>query len=104
MHPFPIRLELIPPINSSFGSRNLHLKRSNKRRLRDFGFAELAHPFLALFLLIQKLAFTRRVAAGAFGGHVFTQGGDGFAGVDISRLYCLLGEREARAFGEGVES
>jgi hypothetical protein len=41
--------------------------------LRDLDLAELAHPLLALFLLVEQLALAADVAAVAFGGHVLAQ-------------------------------
>src|SRR3954454_23770116 len=47
-----------------------HPQRRDERLLRDAHVAVLAHPRLALLLLLEKLAFAGRVAAVAFCGHV----------------------------------
>src|SRR5690349_10305879 len=57
---------------------------SNERLLRNADGAILPHPLLALFLLLQKLALSGRVAAVAFGGHVLAQGGDGLSRDDLA--------------------
>lgn len=48
----------------------IHLEGFDKRRLRDFHFAELAHLFLAGLLLFQQLFLARGVAAIALGRHI----------------------------------
>ena len=50
-----------------------------KRRLGNFDLAELPHPELAFFLLVQQFALAGNVAAVTFGRYVFAQGGNGFA-------------------------
>jgi hypothetical protein len=63
----------LPPIISLSYTPGLcpsipHLQRLNERLLRNIDLAELPHPLFALFLLVEQLAFARRVAAVAFGG------------------------------------
>ena len=48
----------------------VHLQRGKERALRNFNLAELAHPLLALFLLVQQLALAADVAAIALSRHV----------------------------------
>ena len=57
-----------------------HPQRFNKRFLRNAHITIIAHPGLALFLLLQQLLLARDVAAVAFGGHFLAQRGDCFAG------------------------
>ena len=64
--------------------RPVHLQRRDEGFLRDLHLAELAHPLLALFLLVEELALAGDVAAIAFGGDVLAQGRDGFAGDDLA--------------------
>uniref|UniRef100_A0A0N4ZLE2 Glucosamine_iso domain-containing protein n=1 Tax=Parastrongyloides trichosuri TaxID=131310 RepID=A0A0N4ZLE2_PARTI len=52
--------------------------------LRDLDLAELAHPLLALLLLLQQLALAGDVATVALGRHVLAQGADGLAGDDLA--------------------
>ena len=51
----------------------VHLQRRQERRLWDLHFAKLAHPLLALLLLLQQLALARDVAAIALRRHIFRQ-------------------------------
>ena len=84
------REEFTPPPSASFdklrtiGSLFAHAKSSNKRFLRDRHIAILAHPGLALLLLIQQLLLAANVAAIALRGHVLAHRGDGFAGDDFA--------------------
>ena len=48
--------------------------------LRDLDVPYLFHTLLALFLLFEKLPFSRDIAAVALGRHVFAQGRDALAG------------------------
>src|SRR5580698_9046141 len=65
-------------------SIRVHLERGDERFLRDVHLAELAHLFLALFLLVEELALAGDVAAVAFRGHVLAQRADGFARDDLA--------------------
>ena len=51
----------------------IHLERRNKRFLRDIHFPELPHLFLTGLLLVQELAFPRRVTTVALRRYVFAQ-------------------------------
>ena len=51
--------------------------------LRDFDLAELPHPLLTLALFGPQFTLSGDIAAIAFCGDVFAQGGDGFAGNDL---------------------
>ncbi len=53
-----------------------HPQRRDKSLLRDAHVAVLAHPGLALLLLVEQLLLAADVAAIALGGHVLAQGGD----------------------------
>src|SRR5687767_4314852 len=53
-----------------------NFEHGQERFLRDFHSTNSLHPPLALFLLFEKLAFTRDVAAVALGEHVLPDGGD----------------------------
>ena len=50
----------------------IHLQGGDKRFLGDFDLAELAHPLLALLLLVEEFAFAAGVAAVALGGDVLS--------------------------------
>src|SRR5579864_863625 len=54
----------------------IHLQRSDEGFLRNVDLAELAHPLLALLLLVEELAFAGDVAAIAFRGDVLAQCAD----------------------------
>src|SRR3954471_14207643 len=58
----------------------VHLERGDEGRLRDLDVADLAHPLLALLLLLKKLLLAADVAAVALGEHVFAQRTDRLAG------------------------
>src|SRR5258708_28802943 len=51
-----------------------HLEGGDEGGLRNLHLAELAHPLLALFLLVQQLALAADVAAVALGEHVLAHG------------------------------
>src|SRR6202030_4367639 len=70
--------ELLPP------SAVAHFEGGDEGGLRDFDFAELAHPLFTLFLLVEELSFAGDVAAIAFGEHVLAQRLDGLAGDDAA--------------------
>src|SRR5262245_43847577 len=63
----------------TFGS---HLQDGEKRFLRNLHLADLLHPLLALFLLLEQLALARDVAAVTLGEHVLAQRLDRLAGDD----------------------
>src|SRR5262249_37305947 len=65
-------------------SIRVHLQRGDERFLWNLDFAELSHPFLALFLLVEELAFSGDVTAIAFRGHVLAQRTDRFARDDLA--------------------
>src|SRR5438477_7169260 len=56
-----------------------HFEGGYEGGLRDFDFAELAHPLFALFLLFEEFAFAGHVAAIAFGEHILAQSLDRLA-------------------------
>ena len=51
--------------------------------LRNFHIANLFHTLLTFFLLVEKFALTRDVAAVAFGGNVLAEGFDGASRYDF---------------------
>src|SRR5947209_11799897 len=57
----------------------VHLERGDEGRLRDLDVADLAHPLLALLLLLEKLLLAADVAAVALGQHVLAQRADRLA-------------------------
>ena len=59
------------PLTSS-----VHLQHGQKRLLRNLHRADLLHPLLPLFLLLEELALAGDVAAVALGQHVLPEGGD----------------------------
>src|SRR3546814_954119 len=69
----------LPPKWAFFLFVVAHAQRRDEGFLRDLDAAILAHPLLAFLLLFQKLLLAADVAAIAFGGHVLTKGGYGFA-------------------------
>lgn len=75
--------------------------RLNKSRLRDFDLAELPQALLALFLLFQKLAFARDVAAIEFGDHVLARGQEGPSLVTVTLRG--FGQRVLGQLGAGVQ-
>ena len=50
--------------------------------MRDLYFAELFHPLLTLFLLLEQFAFPGNVPPVAFRRHILAEGGNGFTGYD----------------------
>src|SRR5580704_18298984 len=58
----------------------VHLEGGDEGRLRDLDVADLAHPLLALLLLLEKLLLAADVAAVALGQHVLAQRADRLAG------------------------
>src|SRR5690349_16515419 len=61
-----------------------HFEGGDEGGLRDLDLAELAHPLLALLLLVEELPFAGHVAAVAFGEDVLAQGLDRFARDDAA--------------------
>ena len=57
--------------------------------MRDVDFADLLHPLFPFFLLFPEFAFAGDIAAIAFGGDVFGDRADRFAGNDFSADRCL---------------
>ena len=60
-----------------------NLQNREKRFLWNFDIADLLHAFFTGFLFFQKLAFTRDIAAIAFGQHILAQGLDTFPGDNV---------------------
>src|SRR4051794_30348546 len=71
--------------------------------LRDFDVADLLHPLLAFFLLLQELALPGDVAAVALGRDVLAQGRDRLAGDDAAAYGGLDGHLELVAVDLGAE-
>src|SRR5690242_13352890 len=68
------------PRNAVWMTRLVNLEHRQERFLRDLDRADLLHPFLSFFLLLEQLALARHVAAVALGRHVLAQGADRLAG------------------------
>src|SRR6266404_9096337 len=58
---------------------SLRFKHLNKCFLRNIDSADAFHAFLSFFLFLQQFPFPRDIAAVAFRGHVFSQGGNALA-------------------------
>ena len=74
--------------------RLFSLKDFHEGALGDVDLADLFHFLFALFLLFPELALAGDVAAVAFGGDVFGDGADGFAGDDFAADGGLDGDFE----------
>src|SRR5580704_17333988 len=75
----------------------VHLEGGDEGRLRDLDVADLAHPLLALLLLLEKLLLAADVAAVALGQHVLAQRADRLAGDDAPADRGLDGDLEELA-------
>ena len=75
------------------GISGIELEYSQEGFLRNFHVPDLPHSFLALFLFLEKLAFTGDIATVTLGSNVFPDCLHCFAGNDLCadcRLYCHI--------------
>ena len=70
------------------------LENGEEGLLRHLHGADLLHTLFAGFLFLKQFAFTRYVAAVAFGRHILAHGLDGFARDDFRTDGCLDGDVE----------
>src|SRR5207237_10469623 len=66
-------------MRTSKSKRLLRFEHLNERLLRDVDLPDALHALLSFLLLLQQFAFASNIAAVAFRGHVFSQGGNALA-------------------------